>query len=115
MAGTPHLAEPDCLFRKYKTFGLITPCEKKGKKDLYNKKDVIFAKNFIESSKNQGKSLQEIAGALRASREELDVAIKHINDEKTKHPRLSHSKYIFISGGIEYNPKNEIFFLNLLT
>jgi CheY-like chemotaxis protein len=167
--------------RKYKTLGLITPCEKKGKKDLYNKKDVIFAKNFIKSSKNQGKSLQEIAGAFRASIEELDVAIKHINDEKTKnvliiedtkllceiiqkllckrfpvnklavycagdglsgikiaekiqpdlivldvvlpllsgievyekltkHPRLSHSKYIFISGGIEYNPKNEIFF-----
>ena len=67
--------------RKYKTLGLITPCKKKGKKDLYNKKDVIFAKNFIESSKNQGKSLQEIAGALRASREELDVAIKHISDE----------------------------------
>jgi len=24
--------------RKYKTLGLITPCKKKGKKDLYNKK-----------------------------------------------------------------------------
>jgi CheY-like chemotaxis protein len=167
--------------RKYKTLGLITPCAKKGKKDLYNKKDVIFAKKFIESSKNQGKSLQEIAKAFQASREELDIAIKDINNEKTKNvliiedtkllceimqkllyehfpenalsvycagdgvsgikfaekiipdliildivlplltgievyekltklPRLSHSKFIFMSGHIEPKQKNEIFF-----
>lgn len=70
--------------RKYKTLGLITPCKKKGKKHLYNKKDVVFAKNFIESFKNQGKSLQEIAEAIKSAKKERNPRGKDISEKETK-------------------------------
>ena len=167
--------------RKYRSLGLIEPCKRVGRKDFYKKKDIIYTKYFIDTKRAKGENLLEIAKALRAPGEELDIAIKNINNEKTKNvliiedtellceimqkllykhfpenalsvycagdgvsgikfaekilpdliildivlpllsgievyekltklPRLSHSKFIFISGGIEHKPKNEIFF-----
>lgn len=70
--------------RKYRSLGLLEPCKRVGRKDLYKKKDIIYAKYFIETKKGEGKSLHEIAKALRVSEEELDSATEHINNKAKK-------------------------------
>jgi CheY-like chemotaxis protein len=98
--------------RKYKTLGLITPCKKKGKKDLYNKEDVTFAKNFIESLKNQGKSLQEIAEAIKSAKEERNPEGKNVSQKETKKLLIIEDE-VFIYNLMfdclqKYFPKNEL-------
>lgn len=167
--------------RKYRSLGLIEPCKRVGRKDLYKKKDIIYSKYFIDTKKAEGNNLLEIAKALRVLGEELENFDEHINDKHSKKililedselvnnaidyclrkffteneltvyydrdgviginhakkiqpdlivldvclpgrtgievyeelsndPHLSHTKFIFISGSIEYKPKNELFF-----
>ena len=55
--------------RKYKTLGLIQPCKRVGRKDLYNEKDVTRVRNLIQSYKLEGKSLKEIVEDVKVSGE----------------------------------------------
>lgn len=56
--------------RKYKALGLIAPCEKIGRKDLYNKQDIIRTRDLIKSYKQEGKALKEIEKKIKEIREE---------------------------------------------
>lgn len=60
--------------RKYRVLGLIEPYKRVGRKDLYDKEDIVFQKYLIESLKKQGKNLQEIAQTIRNS--------EHVPDPK---------------------------------
>jgi len=51
--------------RKYRTLGLIEPCQRIGRKDLYKKYDIFKNKILIESYKKKGKTLHEIVEAFR--------------------------------------------------
>ena len=63
--------------RKYRVLGLIEPCGRVGRKDLYNKEEMILQKYLIDSHKKDGKSLQEIAKILSAQAREQNSEIRH--------------------------------------
>lgn len=56
--------------RKYKALGLIEPCQRVGRKDLYNEQDIIRIRNLIKSYKQEGKSLKEVVEEIKALREQ---------------------------------------------
>lgn len=63
--------------RKYRVLGLIEPYKRVGRKDLYNKEEIILQKYLIESNKKEGKSLQAIAKAINARAQEQNSETHH--------------------------------------
>ncbi len=59
--------------RKYKALGLIEPCERVGRKDLYNENDIIRTRDLINSYKQEGRSLREIGKKVKEIKDQENL------------------------------------------
>ncbi len=68
--------------RNYKRLGLIRHCKRVGRKDFFDRSDVMLRKNYIDDQINRGKKLDEIAVLIREFEKTLPSYLNFKENQK---------------------------------